>query len=208
EPVAAVYAPGNQNGPLSVEVTGQEGQRFRLRVLHPTNSLRPERSGRHLLAVDVTGEGGDDLPASAIMVGFDQLNRATVLSSTAPRVGPGQAWRRKFNLRGPTDILFEVAASGPVEVRTAGPGVRVTFEPLLDGTAPRADGLSRQVFEVERGWYRLRLGPADGAGRIIACSFWPPGLRPDLLPPSPPRRPVSLRAFRAGPTARHPVSRD
>src|SRR5262249_28301819 len=155
-------------------------------VLHPTTPLRPEGSGRHLIAVDVTGEGGDDLPASAIMVGFDRLNRATVLSSTAPRIGPGQAWRRKFNLRGQTDVLFEVAASGPVAAQTDGPGVRVTLEPLLGGAAPRADGLSPQIFDVERGWYRLRLAPVDGAVGIIDVTFGPPGLRPDLLPPSPP----------------------
>jgi hypothetical protein len=179
--VAALYAPANQNGPLRVEVTGSEGQRFRLRVLRPTNMLRAESNGRHLIAVDVAGEGGDDLPASAIMVGFDQANRAAVLSSTAPRVGPAQAWRRKFNLRGLTEILFEVAASGPLAARTEGPGVRAILEPLLGGLAPRADGATPQVFNVERGWYRLRLAPADGAVGIIdvtRATRFSPTLRP------------------------------
>jgi hypothetical protein len=208
EPTAAVYTPGSQNGPLNVEVTGLEGQRFRLRVLHPTNSLRPERDGRHLIAVDVTGEGGDDLPASAVMVGFDQANKATVLSSTAPRVGPGQAWRRKFNLRGPTDILFEVAASGTVATHSEGPGVRMTLEPLLGGTAPRADGSFPQIFDVERGWYRLRLAPVDGAVGIIDVTFGPPGLRPDLAPPSPPRRTIPLGVFDLERTVRLQVFTD
>ena len=61
--------------------------------------------------------------------------------------------------------------------------MRVTLEPLLGGTAPRADGLSPQIFDVERGWYRLRLTPVDGAVGIIDVTFGPPGLRPDLAPP-------------------------
>lgn len=208
EPVAAVYAPGGENAPLRVEVTGQEGQRFRLRVLRPANPLRPERNGQHLIAVDVAGEGGDDLPASAVMVGFDSFNRATVITSSLPRVGPGQAWRRKFNLRGPTDILFEVVASGRVATQTEGPGVRVTLEPLLGGAAPRADGSSPHIFDVERGWYRLRLAPVDGAAGTIDVTFGPPGLRPDLVPPSPPRRAIPLGVFDLDRAVRYQVFTD
>src|SRR5262249_58970113 len=84
----------------------------------------------------------------------------------------------------------------------------VTLEPLLGGTAPRADGLAPKIFDVERGWYRLRLAPADGAVGIIDVTFGPPGLRTDLAQPSLPRRAIPLGVFDLDRTVRYQVFTD
>ena len=138
EPVAALQLPANGDKGLA-EVVGLEGQAFRILGVAPSHDLQIQGSGPHLISVDVAGESADELPASAVLARFAG-GKATALASSAPRLGAGQAWRRKFNLRGASSIIFEMTAPGPVAIRAEGVGVTATVEPLLAGTAPRADG--------------------------------------------------------------------
>jgi hypothetical protein len=191
--------------PLRVEVTGAQGQAFRLRALRPSTSLRLDGAGPHLITVELAGDGGDEVPATAVLARFDQDRTGSVLASSAPRIGPGQAWRRSFNLRGPATLLFEVTGAGPVAARTAGPGVRVSLEPLLARTAPRADGRQPQTWDVEPGWYVLKLEPVkDGAG-VLDLTFGQPGLAPDPTPTSLPRTAIPFGIFDLDKTARYQV---
>ena len=196
EPVAALTVPGNSGEPGRVDVAGIEGQAFRLRMMRPTNSFRAAAPGPHIVAVEVAGEGGDEPPAGVVLAAFDKNKEAWSLISTAPQIGPGKGWRGRFNLRGTTELLFEVTGAGPLEVRTKGPEVGVSLEYLLGGgTAVRADGRSPRLFDLEPNWYRLKITPVEGASGILDLTFAPPNVQPDAAPPSPPRSAIPLGVF-------------
>src|SRR5262249_24111601 len=169
-PVAWLPLPLAGSEPMMLEVAGFEGQAFRLRTLRPSNDLRVEASGPHLISVDVAGEGGDELPATVVFARFEN-GKGAVLASNARRVGPGQTWRRKFNLRGASTMLFEVDGAGPVEARASGPGVRIALEPLLGNTAPHVDGRVPLRWDVEPGWYVLKIDPINNATGILDLTF-------------------------------------
>ena len=139
EPLAVVTVPAKGKQPAFAEITGYEGQAFRLRALTPSDALKVDQPGPHLIAVDVAGAGGDELPATVLLARFAK-GKGTVVASKAPRIARGEAWRGKLNLRGPSSLIFEIASAGPVALRTSGPGVVPTLEPLLGANAPRADG--------------------------------------------------------------------
>jgi hypothetical protein len=115
-----------------------------------------------------------------------------VLFSNAPRIAQGQAWRRKFNLRGPSTMLFEMVDAGPVEARTEGPGVTVTLTPLLGNLAPRADGQVPSRWDVEPGWYVLRITPVENAVGILDLTFGTPGIETNEQAAPPPRASIQL----------------
>src|SRR5262245_50493632 len=186
EPVASLTLPLVGNEPALLEVAGFEGQAFRLRTLRPSNALRVEASGPHLISVDVAGEGGDELPATVVFARFEK-GKGAVLASNAPRVGPGQAWRRKFNLRGASTMIFEVDGAGPVAAQASGPGVRIALEPLLGNTAPRVDGRVPLRWDVEPGWYVLKIDPVNNAAGMLDLTFGQPGLAAEVAVESPPR---------------------
>ncbi|PNG27193.1 hypothetical protein CR492_03635 [Methylocella silvestris] len=179
EPLASVVAPLQGNEPAIAEVTGFEGQRFALRALEPADNLKIDGTGPHLISVDVAGEGGDEAPATVLLARFAKGKGAVVVSK-ALRVAPGEAWRSRFNLRGPTSLIFEMTGSGPVALRTQGPGVTATLEPLLGVNAPRADGASLRAWDVEAGYYILKLEPIRDAAGVIDLTFGQPGLTPPV----------------------------
>jgi uncharacterized protein len=185
EPVAEVRP--SSGGERVVEIAASEGQPFRLRALEPATSRSISGSGPHWIALDVSGEGADELPATALLARMDPKGGATVLASDLPRIGQGQAWRRRFNLRGASTILFEATGPVPVAVKAEGVGTRVSIEPLLGRTAPRVDGKTRSRWDLEAGWYSLRVEPVNNAVGVLDLTIGPPGLAPDLPKPGPER---------------------
>lgn len=186
EPVAALTLSAAGNTPAWLEVVGFEGQRFRLRTLQPASTLRFEANGPHLIAVDVAGDGGDEVPATAVLARFER-GQGTVLASRTPRIGPGQAWRRTLNLRGATTLLLEITGAGPMAAQTSGPGVRLTLEPLLGSTAPRVDGRIPTQWDVEPGWYRLKIDPVSNAVGVLDLTIGQPGLAVAAAETTPPQ---------------------
>jgi hypothetical protein len=177
DPIAVVNVAAKGKDPACAEITGFEGQSFRLRALDPSNSLKIDQPGPYLIAVDVAGEGGDELPATVLLARFAK-GKGTVVASKALRVARGEAWRGKFNLRGASSLIFEVAISGPVALRASGPGIVPTLEPLLGANAPRADGVIPWQWDVEAGFYTLKLDPIRDAAGVIDVTFGQPGLSP------------------------------
>lgn len=177
--------------PATIEISGLEGQSFRLRALRDTRDLRIAGGGPTQVIVDVAGEGGDEIPATAILVRYEQ-GKARLVASDAPRIGPGQAWRRRFNLRGPSTILFEMTGPGPVAIRTQGPAARAVIEPVLGSTAPRADGRTPGRYDLDAGIYTLRITSAAGASGVFDLTLGQPGQLPDMIPPPAPRTALSL----------------
>ncbi len=192
DPFVVATLPAKDRAPAIVEVSGLEGQAFRLRALRDTRDLRISGGGPTQVIVDVAGEGGDEIPATAILVRFEQ-NKARLVASDAPRIAPGQAWRRRFNLRGPSTILFEMAGPGPVAIRTQGPAARAVIEPVLGSTPRRAPTGARPAATISTpAIYALRLTPAAGASGVFDLTLGQPGLVPEISPGAAPRTALSL----------------
>jgi hypothetical protein len=188
EPVATARLSSDGKEAARVEVAGFEGQKFQLRALRQESRHTFEASGAHLVSVDVAGEGGDEIPATALFARIEN-GKTRVLASDMPRIGPGHAWRGKFNLRGPTSLLFEATADGLVTIRSQGPKVRATIEPALGTLAPAADGRIPGQYDLQAGFYLLSLEPMDNAAGVIDVTIGQPGLSPPVAP-APPARTV------------------
>ncbi|WP_413992806.1 lysozyme inhibitor LprI family protein [Labrys okinawensis] len=191
EPVTTLSLARSDQSAL-VEVTGYEGQRFQLRGLYFSNHARFDGSVPNLISVDVAGEGGDEIPATALLQRNDPQGKSSVVAADMPQLGPGQAWRHKFNLRGQTSLLFEMTQPGPIAMRSSGPAIRAGISPVLIGNAPRADGRNPSVFDLDAGYYLLTVEPDNNAGGILDLMIGPPGTTIPVQPPSPQRTTISF----------------
>lgn len=191
EPVALVSLAADGKTSARVEIAGLEGQAFTLRALKRASRAAIEGSGPHLVALDVAGEGADEVPATALLARAE-TGGARVLAADLPRVGGGRAYRAKFNLRGPTTLLFEATDTGPVAIDFKGPRVRAVIEPAFAAAAPRADGRLPQRYDLQAGFYSLSLEPVEGAAGVLDLTLGPPGLVPPLGPPPPARSAISF----------------
>lgn len=191
EPVAIVTLASNGKDAALVEISGFEGQPYVLRALRQSNRFAIEGAGPHLVAIDVAGEGDDEVPATALLARGEN-GRTRVVAADLPRIGAGNAWRRKFNLRGPTSLLFEAKSNGPVAIRTQGPRLRASIEPALGSAAPRADGRVPSQYDLQAGFYLLSLEPIDGAVGVVDVTLGAPGLVPDVTAAAPARSIISF----------------
>lgn len=183
----ALATTGDGKEPTQIEVSGYEGQSFSLRGARRDEHFSFGGSGSYIVGVDLAGEGGDEVPATALLARIDKDGKAQVLAADAPRIANGRAWRGKFNLRGLTSLLFEMTEPGPVAVETTGAKLRATIEPALGALAPRADGESQKRYELAPGFYKLVLEPSPGAGGVVDVTLGAPGLSAPA-PERPPSR--------------------
>ncbi|OAI23561.1 hypothetical protein A1351_19265 [Methylosinus sp. R-45379] len=188
EPVAIVSLGGDGKTLGLIEVSGLEGQAFSLRALRRASRAPIETEGPNLVAMDVAGEGADEVPATALLARTEN-GKTRVLASDLPKIGGGRAYRGKFNLRGPTTLLFEATDSGPVAISVKGPRLRAIIEPAFGAAAARADGRLPSRYDLQAGFYFLSLEPLEGAVGIVDVTLGPPGLAPEL-PPRPSARAV------------------
>ncbi|HEY8214551.1 MAG TPA: hypothetical protein VIG36_10535, partial [Methylocystis sp.] len=175
-----------------LEVSGYEGQAFTLRCLRQTDRETFEASGAHLIGVDLAGDGGDEAPATALFARIESDGKTRVIASDAPRIGAGKAWRGKFNLFGPTSILFEATRDGAVAIDAKGLKVNAWIEPALGGLTPRADGRDSARYDLQAGYYFLRLEPKGDSGGVIDVTIGPPGLSASAPAPAPSRATMSF----------------
>ncbi|WP_246657105.1 hypothetical protein [Methylocystis sp. B8] len=159
-----------------LEVSGYEGQAFTLRGLRQSDHETFEASGPHLVSVDLAGDGGDEAPATALFARIERDGKTRVIASDAPRIDAGKAWRGKFNLFGPTSILFEATRDGLVAIDAKGVKIDAFIEPALGALAPRADGKNSARYDLQAGYYFLRLEPKGDSGGVIDVTLGPPGL--------------------------------
>lgn len=193
EPVAIVRLSTDDKAPARLEVTGYEGQHFSLRAVRRQDRYSFEASGPHLIAMDIAGEGGDEIPATALFARIEK-DKTRVLASDAPRVGLGRAFRAKFNLRGTTSLLFEATNDGPIVVDAKGVNLRATIAPALGALAPRADGRDPSHYDLQAGFYFLTLEPQRGATGVVDVTLGPPGASAPLGAPAPSRPTISFGA--------------
>ncbi|MBX5199324.1 DUF1311 domain-containing protein [Rhizobium sp. NZLR10] len=204
EPTATLSL-SSDSQPSIVEVSGYEGQHFQLRGLRFSTETQFKGSVPNLISLDVAGEGGDEIPATALLVRQDSSGKATIVASDLPHLGPGQAWRRRFNLRGPTSLLFEMTQAGQIAIRTSGVALHADISPVLVGNAPRADGRNADRFDLDAGYYLLRLLPDNNAVGILDLSFGTPGLVPPVQPAAPARTTISFGIREAEKATRYQI---
>lgn len=183
EPHAVLRAiPGRA---ATVEVRGAAGQAYTLRASEPPGSAVVSRPGTYWISAIASGAGGDEVPPTVLLQRFDAQEPARIVASNLLRLTPGTPWRRRFNLRGPTALLFENAVGGPVAVRTDG----VTLDP---GAA------SASQYDVPADYYVLRLAPR--APGVIDVTVGAPRAAPPLGPPLPadPSIPLGVQVVGSG----------
>ncbi|KGM33205.1 hypothetical protein [Inquilinus limosus] len=133
EPMASAAAAASDSpGDRVVEVTGTAGQPFQLRAIETPAGTSLSNPGDWWVAAPTAGFGGDELPATLALVRTETDRPTVTVGSNAPQIGPGAAWRQRFNLRGPSTLLLHVTAPGPIAVRSDGPAIRSTM------TVPKA----------------------------------------------------------------------
>jgi uncharacterized protein len=120
-----------------VAVRGREGQAFQLRAFGAEAIRRQPGPGTYLVAAEAVGQGGDELPATIVLRRDENGKEPVILGGTGPRVGPGRAWRGRFNLRGPVTLLVEVVQPGPVALHAEGMDISASIQPLNAPRAPR-----------------------------------------------------------------------
>ena len=204
---ALLDLPGKPATQRSVTLRAAPGQAFTLRPLAasqpaslgPLGNVSADRPGRYWLAVQEPANGGDELPAAAMLVRFsvdattgERSGSAEVLASPGvPSVGPGQAWRTRFNLRGPGALLFHATGVVTVAVHAEGPALtaRVTTPEgaVLNATG---NGTAATSWALSPGWYTLVLTPKPNAIGILDLTLGPPGLIPPAPAPPGPEAPV------------------
>ncbi|MGL4966988.1 MAG: hypothetical protein ACRC67_37555 [Inquilinus sp.] len=191
EPTVSVRSPRSQApGDRVVELTGAAGQAFRLRAIEAPGGMSVSEAGSWWVSAPTVGFGGDELPATLALIRTEKDKPAVTVAGNAPRIGPGAAWRQRFNLRGPATLLLQVTAPGPIAVRSDGPAIRPSITvPSGDVQAARSNGAAPS-WDLAAGWYVLKLDPVDGATGILDLTVGPPGLAPQDSRPIQPADPV------------------
>ena len=162
--------------PAKLEVSGYEGQAFSLRAVRRDAHFSFDGSGPHLVGLDVAGEGGDEIAATALFARVEKDGKTRVLASDMPRLANSRPWRGKFNLRGRTTLLFEVLDAGPVAIDAKGVKLAATIEPTFGALAPRADGKIPNRYDLAAGFYTLVLDPIGDAAGIVDVTLGTPGV--------------------------------
>lgn len=193
-PVATIRFNAEEAAPTRIQISGREGQAFALHAVHQSNYATFEAAGLHLVMIDVAGEGGDNVPATALLARQESDGKTRVIAASAPRIGPGEGWRGKFNVFGPTSLLFEATRDGPVAIDVKGVKLRARIMPALGALAPRADGRDATRYNLAAGYYFLMLEPQGEAGGVADVTLAPPGLAPALPDPPAPRAVISFGA--------------
>lgn len=186
-PELALTPGPRQQVPRIVELHGAEGQAFELRATDLAGGREQVGLGPRLAQLAAFGFGGDEPPASGLLLRRRAQQPPEILASAgAIRVGPGFAWRGRFNLRGQVVLLVDVAAPGLVALRSEGVALRATLTPASQvAPPPPASGVLPTEWDLAAGWHWLRLAPEGEASGIVDLTLGAPGLRPDPSPPQP-----------------------
>ena len=172
-----------------VEVRAAAGQLFTLQALEQPGDLSVSQPGTYWVSAIANGAGGDEIPPGVLLERTEPAGGPPrIIASTVPRIGPGAAWHARFNLRGPTTLLFQNNAGGDIAVHTTGVAV---------------DARTRGgVTDLPADYYDLTLAPAAGAMGALDLVVGPPGSAPHAIEPLPanPVIPLGVQTVAPGQT--------
>jgi hypothetical protein len=203
-------APGHDRS-LSLEAA--PGQQFSLRPMAAGGRIPPNRPGRYWIGVAEPMHGGDEAPAAAIFTriqtgaaGKPDTRPEVLATPGVPTIGPGKAWRSRFNLRGETALLFQATEAVTVAVHTEGPPVTPVITTVAGAVLnAMGDGRTATSWMLSPGWYTLVLGTK--AIGILDLTVGPPGLiPPEPTPPGPPAPILALGEIDVDATSRIQVA--
>ena len=170
-----------------VELRGGEGQFFTLRAIEPPAGSDASKPGTWFVSAIAAGAGGDEVPPAVLLERTENQHPARIVASALPRLAPGAPWRQRFNLRGPTTLLFENTSSGEIQTRGAGgPLASIQLRVLQENLPPGVLG--------------LRLTPPPGAEGSVDLVVGPAGPTPAAAPayPADPVLPLGVQTLAAG----------
>ena len=150
EPVRDAAPCGDGKTPARLEVSGFEGQAFTLRAVRQSNRETFEGAGPHLVVGRRRRRGRRRGARDRAARALESDGKTRVIASDLPRIGAGHAWRGKFNLLGPTSLLFEATRDGPVAIDAKGLRLRATIEPALGDRWRRARRARRDALRSRR----------------------------------------------------------
>ena len=178
---------GPQGRQPVAELRAAAGQAFTIHALDSSTRRVWTQAGTWWVSVTTTGMGADELPPTLLLQrteGPDKPPR--IVASTAPVIGAGPPWHARFNLRGPSTLLFQTPSGGDVAFSSTGVDVR-------HGTNSRAT--------LPPGYIVLSLEPKPGAIGSIEASVGSPGAKPPPLAaplPADPVIPLGLQTVAPG----------
>ena len=175
-------------GPAAVvEVSGAEGQPFTLRAMEQPGGTTASKPGTWFVSAVTTGAGGDEVPPAVLLARTEDRMPARIVAAALPKLAPGAPWRRAFNLRGPTTLLFQTLTTGEIQARGAAGPISLIEPRVLQENLPP-------------GFIGLRLRPLPGAQGNIDLVVGPPGPAPApaLAWPADPVLPLGVQTLAPG----------
>ena len=176
-----------------IEVQGGEGEKFRLRALRIGANAPIWRPGTYWITASTDGLGGDQIPATLVL-GRRGPHGVDIMASSAPELGPRQAWHQRFSLGGIVSVIFHVAQGGPIAANLSGVPILAPFLVALDDGV-RVDPVSAKtpaLWDLAAGWYELHFAPSGNAAGVADLTMGPPGVTVQAGPPGPPSPIVSF----------------
>ncbi len=175
-----------------VEVRGPEHAPFQLRAMQIGTAASVYGPGKFFLTANTTGFGGDEVPATLVL-GRGGQHGFTVIGSTAPAIGPGTAWRRRFNLGGVVSVIFHATSGGRIAATVQGVRLGMALRSMADMAvhpplAPETPGL----WDIPAGWYELVMEPQGNGAGVADLTLGTPGVTVPVGPPSAPSPSVGI----------------
>jgi uncharacterized protein len=189
---------GSPERERSLSLEAAAGQAFVLRPLSAGGFPR-SKPGDYWFGAAETMNGGDEAPAAAILTrvranaygGTSDAAPEVLAAPGVPTIGPGKAWRVRFNLRGETALLFQATDVVTVAVRAEGPPVTPLITTIQGAIINMmGDGRTATSWALSPGWYTLVLTAKPDAIGILDLTLGPPGLIPPEPDPPGPLAPI------------------
>ena len=185
EPSAVLsVTPGRQE---AAELRAAAGQAYTLRAVDDSIQAIWSRAGNWWVSAATTGMGGDELPPTLLLQrteGPDKPPR--ILATTAPTVGAKAGYHARFNLRGPSSLLFQSPPGGEAAFASTGVDIRHG---------------RRESSALPPGFFALDLIPQPGAAGSLEFTIGMAGSSaPPLAAPLPadPVIPFGLQTLEPG----------
>ena len=178
---------GPQGREQVAEVRAAAGQSYTLRALDRSTQSVFGRSGTWWVSASTTGMGGDEVPPTLLLQRTEGADRPPrIVASTAPVIAPGSPFHARFNVRGPTSLLFQSPAGGDTGFSSTGVDIR-------HGRTERTT--------LPPGYFVLNLEPKPGVIGSIDAVVGTPGAKPPPLAaplPADPVIPLGLQTLTPG----------
>lgn len=191
-PPAADLGISGSGQPRIVSVTREAGAAYVLQPMSTGLGLPAKLlQGGHLVTTMVAGYPDDLVDSTAVLV-EDQK----VVAAQAIPLDGRSAWRRRFNLLAPLNVIFEVKDPGDYVVDAKGAEGEYKFDPLFPPKDYRPSRFepAGHPWRLDTGFWMLRLQPRqDGKGVVTLA------VRPAALPDAPDSGQERLAAVRLGP---------